>query len=616
MTLGSEATPGGSLQNNISSEANPSSTEWRPSIALGSPLWLDGEDLSAIEIADRKVAQTRLWVDYYQGVPDFVRTHQEAVREREQLDETNEANTKPRSALTSAQNIAIQQRLRHLRVILQDSHFPPECANIEAAIAGYESGAIRYSDLYTLIWAGRIVDRCPDFDSFTADRRARLDRYEAEYGPSWLWYEPPLSGGGGTLRGPTIVTKRAICLENKPEWRRGTDNMGHYRVRMSFRRRKENVARPGTSPFPLSPLRTRAHNTTTKATKPRRRRSTAKSATAIIPQPNTSLPGTTIPDTDGPRIVWDTLLDTGATLPCLFEGDLPRLGIDRYSYAAQSSRTIATADSVIETRVYELDVGVCGGGGEVGDLLGLGGGGGGNPTPFSPCLSPRRTLYPPPNKPPNPSPPKKDPESDSLTCTVPVVFFAGSSSDFPSDQHTPDRLSGILPFHLCYLSSAPGNFKLWMGETKGDVIGPGKLPGLMRYGGVIGGARDVERRLPPPPPPPPKTTTKPKLVVVRRASRNPKTPESAVFDSDSPHDVGWVEQGEDVEDRSPSPMESGLSGFEFNNVDAATEGFDLSRAKRKREAGHQNAQRRESEEWPARKRIRVGELTAEERVRE
>jgi hypothetical protein len=601
ITPSSQLAQGTSLQNNISAKAEPLSREWRPSIALGSPLWLDGEDLSAIEIADRKVAQTRLWVDYYQGVPDFVRTHQEAVREREQLDVTDEANTKPRSALTCTHSTAIQQRLRHLRVILQDSHFPPERANIEAAIAGYESGAIPYSDSYTLIWAGRIVDRCPDFDSFTADRGARLDRYEAEYGPSWLWYEPPLSRGGGTLRGPTIVTKRAICLENKPEWRRGTDNMGHYRVQMSFRRRKENVSRSGPVAVPFSPLRTRPPNTTTTRTKPRRR-STAKS-TAVIPQPNTSLPGTTVPDRDGPRIVWDTLLDTGATLPCLYEGDLPRLGINRYAYAAQSSRTIATADSVIETRVYELDVGVCGGdGGE--ELLGLGGvgggggnSGGGNSTPLSPCLSPRSTTLHPNEKSHDPKQ-----ESESLTCTVPVVFFGGSSSDFSGD-HTPDRLSGILPFHLCYLSSAPGNFKLWMGETKGDVIGPGRLPGLMRYGGVIGGVRDMEKRHPPP-----TKTTRSKLVV-RRGSRNPETPEKAIFARGSPQRAGWVEQDEDVEDRSPM-----VSGFEFDNVTLAAEGFDPLRAKRKREAGRHNAQRRESEEKPAKKRSREGELTAEERV--
>jgi len=69
---------------------------WQPSIVIGSPLWLDGEDPSKIEMADRKVAQTRLWAEHYQGVAGFAEMHQEAVRERAHLDEKDEANTKPR----------------------------------------------------------------------------------------------------------------------------------------------------------------------------------------------------------------------------------------------------------------------------------------------------------------------------------------------------------------------------------------------------------------------------------------------------------------------------------------------------------------------------------------
>ena len=70
---------------------------WKPSIVIGSPLWLDAEDLSVIEIADRKVAMTRLWAHHYQG-EHFAQVHQDAVREREQLDETAEINTQPRQA--------------------------------------------------------------------------------------------------------------------------------------------------------------------------------------------------------------------------------------------------------------------------------------------------------------------------------------------------------------------------------------------------------------------------------------------------------------------------------------------------------------------------------------
>lgn len=95
-----------SLQNNTRLHSTTQPTpepslqfgRWKPSIVLGSSLWLEGEDLNAIQIADRKVAQTRLWVDHYRGVPDFVRMHQEAVEERSRLDETSEVNLKPRSA--------------------------------------------------------------------------------------------------------------------------------------------------------------------------------------------------------------------------------------------------------------------------------------------------------------------------------------------------------------------------------------------------------------------------------------------------------------------------------------------------------------------------------------
>ena len=71
--------------------------KWKPSIIVGSPLWIEGEDLSAIELAERKIEQRKLWVEHYQGVPEFERMLQEAIREREQLDEADEVSTKPRS---------------------------------------------------------------------------------------------------------------------------------------------------------------------------------------------------------------------------------------------------------------------------------------------------------------------------------------------------------------------------------------------------------------------------------------------------------------------------------------------------------------------------------------
>ncbi|KAK4157732.1 hypothetical protein C8A00DRAFT_39881 [Chaetomidium leptoderma] len=523
------------VPNHIDSQPNSHLRNWKPSIVLGSPLWVEGEDPNAIEIADRKVAQTRLWAGHYQGVPDFVRMHQEAVREREELDETAEVNTTPRSALNSVQASAIQQRLDHLRFLLQDSHFPPERANMEAAVAGYESGAIPYSDSYTLIWAGRIVDRCPDFDSFNDGRRARLDRYLAEYGPGWLWYELPLSDGGGT-----VLAKKGLCLEDKPIWRRGTDNMGHYRIQMGFRRRKEHVARTAAAAAAESPF------TTTKQTPPsghRRRRST----TVHHQHPNTSRPGTTAPDPDGPRIIWDTLLDTGATLPCLYEGDLAKLGISKHTYAAQSCRTIVTADSTLNSRVYELDVSVIFPPREEEEKEDGNDDNDNGPTSSS---SPPSSQSPPSpggaDKQDEEKEEKEDP-SPSPSCTIPIVVFPGTSTDFTSSEQAPDRLSGILPFHVCYLSGAPGSFKLWMGSDRRDVLGAGKLPGLMRYGGILEGGQERQetmmgrkgKRLA-------MTTTTTKLA--RWMSRELKTPERVIFEHAFPDGSGRVLRDEDVGD--------------------------------------------------------------------
>ncbi|KAK4245936.1 hypothetical protein C7999DRAFT_15909 [Corynascus novoguineensis] len=501
---------------------------WKPSIVLGSPLWLQGEDLSAIEIADRKVAQTRLWVAHYQGVPYFVQKHEEAIGERLKLNEALEQNTKPRTALKSTHDRAIRDRLNILDILLQNSNFPPERQNIEAAMAGYQSGAIPYSDSYTLLWGGHIVDRCPDYVSFTNDRDIRLSRYATEYGPGWLWYEPPLSAGSSTMRGPAAAAKKGFCLESKASWRQATENMGHYTILMGFRRRKANVMRGGEKeeeeegrgrgegggggggggggtkpkqPFPF----------------PRQ----------TIPQPDTSAQGKTIPDPDGPRIIYNMLLDSGATLPTLWESDLPALGIHPRQYAAQSGRRVHTADSTLVARVYELDVSLLGSTDDDNDIDGSG-------NTFS-----SKTEADHPNRSSRPAPP--------LSCTIPVLVFPGSPSrgdgtstttntttaGDPSPDAVPDRLSGLLPFHACYLSGAPGTFRLWMGDRRRDVLGTGRLPGMMRYGEILGKPSDHQHHQHPPLPSPP-------LLKGTRQNQNDlfllRTPDRIIFEHEIPPD--------------------------------------------------------------------------------
>ncbi|KAH6634243.1 hypothetical protein B0J18DRAFT_486492 [Chaetomium sp. MPI-SDFR-AT-0129] len=535
--------------NTISPQINEAVPKWRPSIALGSPLWVEGEDPNAIQIADRKVAQTRLWVEHYQGVPYFAQAYREAVEARAQMDESAEENTQPRSTLKSIHNAAIQDRLDVLRSILQDAQFPPERENIKAAIAGYESGTIPYSDSYTLLWAGRIVDRCLDFHAFTHDRSTLLDRYAAEYGPGWLWYEPPLSSaanGGGSnsgngsraMRGgPTVIARKGFCLESTPSRRQGTENMGHYNIRMGFRRRKLNVARPTailkqailhgngnghnhnhtSSPTTTTTPQDNNHHNLRVITDPTTAPSTSSNPPSLppapplsthiptIPQPDTSKPGCTIPDPDGPQIQFNMLLDSGATLPTLWAGDLPLLGIDPARYAAQSVRRVNTADSSLVSRVYEMDVRVFGGGeverGEIGNggnkgnnSSSNGHGSGRTPLPHQQQQKPQPTPPPRLTSVSSSSPPEKVKEAEptTLICTIPVLVFPGDSKQ-PNETPdiAPDRLSGLLPFHICYLSGAAGSFKLWMGEERRDVLGAGRLPGHGRYGEILGDHNNI-----------------------------------------------------------------------------------------------------------------------------
>ncbi|KAK0734242.1 hypothetical protein B0T26DRAFT_602484, partial [Lasiosphaeria miniovina] len=417
---------------------------------IGAPLSLEGEDLSRIQLADRHVSQCRAWVKHYGEVADFPQLLEKAEAERAKLDVNDEENTKPLSTLTSTHTEAIERRVNLLRSVLRNSKFPPERANIEAAIAGYESGsgAIPYSGQYTLIWAGRIVDQCPDYKTFSRDRSVRLDRYLAEYGEGWLWYEPPLTEDGGP-QGPSPTAKKAICLNGQSLISTDMDSMGYYTATLGFRRRKDLVMReaPHTRsnsvaatvnsativPDPATP--------TTSNAKPRARRK------------RPAMPDSD-PDKDGPRVYWNTLLDSGATQPCLYSPDLVKLRIDPDKYAAQSARIIATATTEEELKVFELDVGVFGG-------------------DFSTMVTSEPRIWPA--------------EPDILGGTLPVIILPGTAGDEPGAQpkkgtlrEAPKRLSGILPFHVCYVSSAPGNRKLWLGEDRRDVLGSGRMPGQRR----------------------------------------------------------------------------------------------------------------------------------------
>jgi hypothetical protein len=186
-----------------------------------------------------------------------------------------------------------------------------------------------------------------------------------------------------------------------------------------------------------------------------------------------------------------------------------------------------------------------------------------------------------------------------------VLVFPGDSKDFSTSSHSnddqvPDRLSGLLPFHVCYLSGAPGSFKLWMGEDRVDVLGSGRLPGMMRYGEILGGgaqtqAQEWERgakRLP----------VSNALRLAHWRSQGLKTPDRVIFE----HDLGadGVLREEDV--GNGNVIMRGPKGANFDNTNTKAEGVVVLHIGRKRRQGQQEARRRGSVVGkPPRKRTKI-----------
>lgn len=139
------------------------------------------------------------------------------------------------------------------------------------------------------------------------------------------------------------------------------------------------------------------------------------------------------PDEDAEVVELNMLIDSGATMPCIKPQDLPLIGIDPKTYAAQTATELALAEGEVERTVYELDVGF-----RFGD-------------------------------------------DNWVFHTMPVIVLDGDS-----------RLSGMLPFNVLYTSSAPGTYRMWVGQKRRDVLGAGRLPGRMKAGGV----HDAEGRNP------------------------------------------------------------------------------------------------------------------------
>ncbi|KAK1767134.1 hypothetical protein QBC33DRAFT_587462 [Phialemonium atrogriseum] len=444
--LSRTVTAEGALPSTERSESPAAEETWAPSLVIGSSL---GSDLSTIQLAERKITQWRAILQYHQeNLPDAVGPIQAmldaAIAERNQLDDS-EANIKPRSALASTAQAAIEKRVSLLRSTLASSTFAPEAANIRAAIAGYATGAIPYSAAFTLIYAGRIVDTSPSYADFSADRPARLDRYAAAHGPGWLWFEPPLADGRGGNGGGVEFVKKACALNNPPSRRAGLGG-GYWSVTMGFRRRLNWVSRGVDPGVPAAAKKGAAGSSS-------RRRASADNPG--------SRPGIrTAPDPSAPRVFFSMHLDSGASKPTLYLDDFKAMGIDPDHYAAQSAVMVHGVLETLQIKMFEVDVGIYGG-------------------PAAGPSSTTRSLVPTSFSPPARVWP---PEPDAQGATHPVLLLPGP---LPATNEPPDcnRLSGMLPFYATYLSSVPGTHTIWLGEDRRDVLGAARMPGQMRYAG-------------------------------------------------------------------------------------------------------------------------------------
>lgn len=61
------------------------------------------------------------------------------------------------------------------------------------------------------------------------------------------------------------------------------------------------------------------------------------------------------------------------------------------------------------------------------------------------------------------------------------VIMNGDGSDPLASNAGKDRLSGMIPFLACYISSVPTRNLLLLGEDRNDVVGAHKTPGQRKW---------------------------------------------------------------------------------------------------------------------------------------
>ncbi|KAL6357536.1 hypothetical protein LRP88_07705 [Fusarium phalaenopsidis] len=400
----------------------PIPPNWKPPLAVGASL---GDNLSRIEEAERSVLQ---W---------------EAILE-------NVRQTQPLADLSSFEKQLEKARTKFNEMENSEENSVP-VINIRAAIKAYEEGAIRCWELWALFYAGHLVDLCYSYDSFTHDRTERLDRYYEKHGPGWLWYEPPLAPAAGHQ--PSLMAATWAQPAKDSSMLSGGINQA-WDITMGFRRVKGFHSRDGTQPTQSGKLLA------------------YKTRVRTLPNPQPRDDCWVEDDEMAARCFFLMQLDSGASHPCLYNTDLDIIGIDRRVYPPQTHINVNTANSSALAAIYEMRVDVCRHDGRslVGD------------NPVWPTerrelggITPVMVLLE-----------GIDPDLGPLTDEeVQLRRERGedvSEAALAVRQKNPKdaRLSGMLPFQVCYFAGAPG-MDIWFGEDRCDVLGADRMPGQRRW---------------------------------------------------------------------------------------------------------------------------------------
>jgi len=150
----------------------------------------------------------------------------------------------------------------------------------------------------------------------------------------------------------------------------------------------------------------------------------------------------------GPKQCFRSLLDSGATYPSLYREDLQKLAIDETNYACQAVATMKTANGIVNARIFELFVCVLDDNNEQ-------------------LVDPNDAAWPY--------------HAHYLGGLCPCIELLDTLDVSPEGVQVGDRLSGLLPFVACYMTSTPTRNTLFLGEDRKDVLGSHRIPGHKKW---------------------------------------------------------------------------------------------------------------------------------------